>query len=76
MEYNVDKCHEELLKTIKPSLAFDKNCDYDKWRSQVKEKLPRTGRFGGVLSFKNFFEKLEKNSLQMAGRMLLYKCKR
>ena len=39
MEYNVDKCHEELLKTIKPSLAFDKNCDYDKWRSQVKEKL-------------------------------------
>ena len=39
MEYNVDICHKELLKKVKPTLAFDENCNYDSWRIEVKEKL-------------------------------------
>ena len=34
-----DLCHEELMKTIKPTLAYDENKDFDTWREQVREKL-------------------------------------
>lgn len=39
MTYGVDICHEKLLESIKPSLAYDENCDYDTWRASVREKL-------------------------------------
>ena len=34
-----DLCHEELLKTIKPSLAYDESKDFDTWKEQVRQKL-------------------------------------
>lgn len=39
MDFQLDKCHTELLKTIRPSLAFREDCDYDAWRAEVKAKL-------------------------------------
>ena len=39
MDYTVDNCHNELFKKIQPQLSFDDNCDYDKWKAEVKEKL-------------------------------------
>lgn len=38
-EFSSDICHEQILATRKPLLAFDENADYDLWRSQVSEKL-------------------------------------
>ena len=37
--FPADLCHEELMKTIKPSLAFDENKDFETWREQVRAKL-------------------------------------
>lgn len=34
-----DLCHEQWMKTIKPSLAYDENKDFDTWREQVRQKL-------------------------------------
>ena len=38
-DYGVDACHAEIARNIKPALAFNENCNYDEWKSQVKEKL-------------------------------------
>ena len=37
--FPADLCHEELMKTIKPSMAFDENKNYETWREQVRTKL-------------------------------------
>lgn len=34
-----ESCHEYLLKSIKPSLAFDPRRDFQAWRQEVKAKL-------------------------------------
>lgn len=39
MPYPVDICHETILKTRKPLLAFDESRDYEAWRKDVKAKL-------------------------------------
>ena len=39
MTYGVDACHKRVIAGIKPELAYDKNCDYNKWREEVKNKL-------------------------------------
>ena len=39
MNYSVDTCHESYINKHQPLLMFDENCDYDSWRSQVKEKI-------------------------------------
>ena len=39
MQYGVDIAHQNLLKSIKPSLAFDENANYEAWKKEVKEKL-------------------------------------
>ena len=33
------KCHDSLVKRVKPILSFDENADYDCWKQQIKEKL-------------------------------------
>ncbi len=37
--FSVDICHEKLLETRKPLLAFDENAPFEPWRQAVKEKL-------------------------------------
>ncbi len=37
--YTIDTCHEKVMETRKPTLAFDESKDYDSWRSEVKALL-------------------------------------
>ena len=39
MKFDPDLCHKELIKTIKPKLAFDEQNDYPQWKEKVREKL-------------------------------------
>lgn len=36
---SADLCHEVLIKTIKPTLAYDEAKDFETWREQVREKF-------------------------------------
>ncbi len=37
--FSPDRCHEEILRTQKPLLAFDPSKDYSAWKEQVKERF-------------------------------------
>lgn len=37
--FSPDACHDALMKSRKPLLAFDLDADYDAWKKQVKEKF-------------------------------------
>lgn len=39
MNFPVDICHERILETRRPMLAFDEAADYDRWKAAVKAKL-------------------------------------
>ena len=39
VNYSVDLCHEQVMETRKPLLAFDEHSDYRTWREQVRARL-------------------------------------